>query len=260
VNIIALTEEYYPNNYTSVSTYKDLRLKEISACMAELTEQINCVSKVIGEHKPVSSLLFKDTEFLTADDKMRIYKDWRRFIANGYAKSCFTDRLYKHLSLHCGYIAHYNRSGFYHTYWQNSINEYAKNNNLLVRPVPPAFYNFFSFIVQFDVDYRDYRDINTLMLYDLRSQLTALKKELENEVFSLFQSDINNKSHLAIEKKAYLDNRIEDLASELERLKRELDNLNPETFIESHAEKYKALFPDMDEETFMLKGSVGNLL
>lgn len=73
---------------------------------------------------------FKDEEFVSAEDKQKILKQWVRFcksISEGdhlveqdgvpVPFKFFTDRLYKHLSLHCSFIAHYNRAGFYDTYF-----------------------------------------------------------------------------------------------------------------------------------------------
>lgn len=74
--------------------------------------------------------MFTDSEFMSAKEKEMVLKQWRTFLkalsnanlANqtgsdyGYFPTeldrPFTDRLYKHLSLHCGFIAHYNRRGF----------------------------------------------------------------------------------------------------------------------------------------------------
>lgn len=71
-----------------------------------------------------------DTEFMKAADKELVLKQWRLFLRKlleadleqqtgadyGYFPSSldkpFTDRLYKHLSLHCGFVAHFNRRGF----------------------------------------------------------------------------------------------------------------------------------------------------
>ena len=71
-----------------------------------------------------------DTEFMTAAEKEMVLSQWRVFLkklrAVDYTKQtaadygyyptelekAFTDRLYKHLSLHEGFIAHYNRRGF----------------------------------------------------------------------------------------------------------------------------------------------------
>ncbi len=60
-----------------------------------------------------------DSEFLTAKEKALTIKQWKRFITNGLQFGDFTDRLYKHLSLHCEFIAHFGRAGFYQTYFEN---------------------------------------------------------------------------------------------------------------------------------------------
>jgi len=62
---------------------------------------------------------FKDAEFMSAEDKDLVLKAWRQFIRSEYKKNNFTDRLYKHLTLHCSFIAHYDINGFYDYYFQN---------------------------------------------------------------------------------------------------------------------------------------------
>jgi len=74
--------------------------------------------------------MFTDAEFMSAKEKELVLKQWKSFLKAlstcdfgaqqgadyGYFPAQldkpFTDRLYKHLSLHCGFIAHYNRLGF----------------------------------------------------------------------------------------------------------------------------------------------------
>jgi hypothetical protein len=60
----------------------------------------------------------KDAQFMTAKDKESVLRQWTRFVKNGFKENDFTDALYKHLSLHCSFIAHYNRAGFYATYFE----------------------------------------------------------------------------------------------------------------------------------------------
>lgn len=62
---------------------------------------------------------FKDVEFMTTKDKVLILKTWDRFLRNGLLIKDFTKRLYKHLSLHCGFIARYDINGFYGIYFEN---------------------------------------------------------------------------------------------------------------------------------------------
>jgi len=83
---------------------------------------------------------FTDVEFLTAKEKKIILANWINFLkflagpawrefndkntGSDYglcAPKQFTKRLYQHLSLHCGYIAHYNIHGFYSTYFAGDM-------------------------------------------------------------------------------------------------------------------------------------------
>ena len=57
--------------------------------------------------------IFKDGQYNSAQDKTRIYKAWVRFLESNLNPNRFTKDLYKDLSLHWGFIAHYNQSGFY---------------------------------------------------------------------------------------------------------------------------------------------------
>lgn len=56
---------------------------------------------------------FYDGEFKTAKEKESIANAWRGFLSSGMKRSRFTLALYRHLSLHFMFIAHYNIDGFY---------------------------------------------------------------------------------------------------------------------------------------------------
>src|SRR5438034_6398051 len=62
---------------------------------------------------------FRDAEFMSARDKELVLKAWLRFLKNGLRFEDFTKRLYEHLYLHCSFIAHYNRAGFYAEYFEH---------------------------------------------------------------------------------------------------------------------------------------------
>lgn len=64
------------------------------------------------------SNLFADAQYMTAREKVLVLKNWRSFLKHGLKKEHFTKRLYQHLHLHCGFIAHYNIHGFYSTYFE----------------------------------------------------------------------------------------------------------------------------------------------
>ncbi len=61
---------------------------------------------------------FRDAEFMSARDKELVLKAWLRFLKNGLRFEDFAKRLYEHLHLHCSFIAHYNRAGFYAGYFE----------------------------------------------------------------------------------------------------------------------------------------------
>jgi hypothetical protein len=61
---------------------------------------------------------FRDGEFMSAREKELVLKAWVRFVKNGLGFRDFSRRLYEHLSLHCQFIAHYDRTGFYRTYFE----------------------------------------------------------------------------------------------------------------------------------------------
>ena len=73
---------------------------------------------------------FTDEKFMTAKDKMLVLKDWERFLKNGLRAEHFTERIYNHLTLHCSFIAHYDRGGFYHHYFGVDKNATAKFLNM----------------------------------------------------------------------------------------------------------------------------------
>lgn len=61
---------------------------------------------------------FRDEQFMTAAEKQKVLRAWTRFLKNGCAKTQFTEALYHHLSLHCSFIAHFDRNGFYNFYFE----------------------------------------------------------------------------------------------------------------------------------------------
>ena len=59
---------------------------------------------------------------MSAEEKGLVLRQWDRFVESGFDRKYFTDRLYKHLINHCSFIAHYNRNGFYQTYFSEKRN------------------------------------------------------------------------------------------------------------------------------------------
>ena len=63
--------------------------------------------------------VFRDSEFLSAREKWFVLRHWVRFLKGGLRFADFTQKLYGHLHLHCSFIAHYDRAGFYATYFEH---------------------------------------------------------------------------------------------------------------------------------------------
>jgi len=105
---------------------------------------------------------FKDVKFLTADEKRKILKDWERFLSGGCLWKDFTERLYHHLIQHCEFIAHYDRGGFYGTYFAEGENQVQFLSQFDNRgPLESIEYGGTSWINGPD---GDYKDINTAMI------------------------------------------------------------------------------------------------
>lgn len=103
---------------------------------------------------------FKDNEFMSSREKYVVAKLFKRFVENGFKEKDFSKKLYEHLHLHCGFIAHYNKNGFYYTYFNGSKDDLKNfvehfldvyiNNNI-------DEYNYAN------VNMSSYKDINKVM-------------------------------------------------------------------------------------------------
>ena len=60
-----------------------------------------------------------DTKFMSAAEKQRVLRQWERFLKGGLKWEQFDKALYSHLIQHCSFIAHYDRAGFYSTYFES---------------------------------------------------------------------------------------------------------------------------------------------
>jgi len=56
---------------------------------------------------------------MTAAEKERVLKQWEHFLKGGLKWEQFNKALYHHLTQHCSFIAHYDRAGFYSTYFES---------------------------------------------------------------------------------------------------------------------------------------------
>jgi hypothetical protein len=112
---------------------------------------------------------FRDVEFMSAREKELVLKAWVRFLKNGMRVEDFPDRLYRHLTLHYSFIAHYNRAGFYQTYFENGedsarfLSQFDKRGEFRLVEYGARWW--------FD---RDYEDINGAMVEEASGYIPGL--------------------------------------------------------------------------------------
>lgn len=70
-----------------------------------------------------TSSQFKPTKWDTADDKVAFAKQFVRFVQSDFAAKHFTERFYRRLSNTFGHIAHYNRGGFWDTFFTSTADK-----------------------------------------------------------------------------------------------------------------------------------------
>jgi len=63
----------------------------------------------------------KNSQYLTADEKVKILTAFQCFIKSDFKKTQFTRALYQYLSIHFGFIAHYDINGFYEARFENPV-------------------------------------------------------------------------------------------------------------------------------------------
>lgn len=123
-----------------------------------------------------------DVEFMTADEKRRVLRAWERFLKVGLLKPSFTKALYHHLTQHCSFIAHYDRHGFYATYFTDPkdtrrfLSQFDRRNIEPSEAVPKS--------IEYGMTYwgdGDYADINRAMVEIAFPYIVGLERELAKQ-------------------------------------------------------------------------------
>jgi len=120
----------------------------------------------------------KDTQFMTAEEKRKVLRQWDLFLKCGATKETFTHPLYHHLTQHCSFIAHYDRSGFYSTYFEepeDTIHFLSQFDN---RKGIPRSIEYGMTYWYTDVDYND---INTEMCRIASRYIPTLVEKCQTE-------------------------------------------------------------------------------
>lgn len=116
---------------------------------------------------------FKSVEFMSAGDKAKVLKAWVAFLKSGFSQEKFSEPLYKHLHLHCSFIAHFDRGGF----WSHYFAEPGKRTLDFIDQFDPDLHGI-------SVEYggthwlrmEDYADINAAMREAVRPFVAKLRE------------------------------------------------------------------------------------
>jgi len=131
---------------------------------------------------------FKTVKFMTAEEKEKVLKSWKRFIKSGFQEKSFTSRLYSHLTLHCSFIAHYDKAGFYSTYFTN-----PESAAKFIRQFDKDFdYISAEYGTDIWVSVGDFVDLNLAMCKEIEKS----KKELYRKLQEKTKQDVLLQIHL----------------------------------------------------------------
>ncbi len=246
---VVLSLHQYPEGFLDDATLRERRLSELSAHIAVLAGQVAAVDRLVARRNPCPLDMLKDSEFMTAEEKKKVLKQWDKFIEGGFAFHLFTDAIYQHLNLHCGFIAHYNRAGFYSTYWNGDFVAFVRQTGMLVRPVPSAFLHWERFLASFRC-WGEWAGMGATMLYALKSHLTSTVRELEDEAIAAFRRDIERLYPLHVEERKRIAEEADTHRQKVVELTTKLDDMDIDSFLEERSSRYKEMFPSMDPQNF----------
>ena len=119
----------------------------------------------------------KDVQFMSAQKKEKVLRQWELFLKSGCEEKRFTKALYEHLIYHCSFIAHYNISGFYSTYFdegEDTVHFLSQFDN--TNGIPKS--------IEYGMIYwytdPDYNDLNSEMCRVASKYIPALVKLFKN--------------------------------------------------------------------------------
>lgn len=255
---VALSLQHYSEDFVDNPDLRKQRLSELSGNIGTLTSQIAAVERLIGGRSRCPREMLQDSKFMTGEQKRKVLGQWDRFIKGGFSHHLFTDAIYQHLNLHCGFIAHFNRMGFYSTYWNGDFIAFAKQTDMVLRPVPGVFVNWERFLLSFQC-WGEWAGMGATMLHSLKSHLSSTLRELEGEVIDAFHHDLEQLYPLHVEERKRIAEEADTYRRKVVELTTKLDDMDIDSFLEDRIENYKRLFPSLDPANFIEAGLVSNL-
>lgn len=245
--MIRFSLQYYPEppdlDKPEHLDFKLMRLREMSSALSTLRQMISLIDEKLLYHgREVPAHEFSSGKWLSADEKRKILKQWRTFIAAGFPERLFVSAVYEHLHLHCGYIAHTNRNGYWSEYFCNrEFHRHAEEDGIQMRPVPLTFPRWDGFLRQFTI-WGEYDDLNTAMMSALKAELQLLVKDILVEAGTHLASDMVRSYELYLQTKKTMSERAADLRKQAEDVSREAEALTVDEYTKNIREHYTDLF------------------
>ncbi len=134
---------------------------------------------------------FTDAQYMTAPQKRRVLGDWVRFFAGGMELKRFTKRLYEHLTLHCSFIAHFNKQGFYQTYFadpealQRFLDQFDRSKGCV-----STEYGMTYWIRDGNDVSAEYYDLNNALVDAIADMLPALREQARQRAVEAAQEEV----------------------------------------------------------------------
>jgi len=122
---------------------------------------------------------FKDVQFLSAKEKEKVLRQWIRFLDSDFDEQAFGEALYSHLIQHCSFIAHYDRQGFWNTYFADE----ADTPNFLQQFDKDSEYISFEYRSKWTgyVASEPYDDINQAMITEFEKRKISIYSKLRGQ-------------------------------------------------------------------------------
>jgi hypothetical protein len=239
--IAGLSLERYPEDYLDSHSHRENRKFEIADTLEAVKQQMDIIdSKIVRFDIPK---IMSDGQFLSAGDKQKILKQWKTFVHTGFQPEKFTKSIYNHLHLHCGFIAHYDRSGFYYTYWNDEVVRFSEKKGYETVPAPKTFFEWERFLKAFSI-WGEYADINLAMMVVLWDELRMLKDRLMSEAKEIYKYEITNAHACMDREREVLEEEVLSLQSEMQEKRGQLSRLTAETYMQQIHSDYRDLFGD----------------
>jgi len=239
--IAGLSLEHYPEDYLDSHSHREKRKFEIADTLEAVKKQIDIIdSKIVRFDIPK---VMSDGQFLSAGDKQKILKQWKTFVHSGVQPEKFTKSIYNHLHLNCGFIAHYDRSGFYYTYWNDEVVRFSEKNGYETVPAPKTFFEWERFLKAFSI-WGEYSDINLAMIVVLWDELRMMKDRLISEAKEIYKYEVTNAYACMDKERELIEEEILSLQEEIQEKKHQLDQLTPEKYTEMLTSDFRDLFGD----------------